>query len=75
MTWTLVDLLGFLYDFSQQASSFVLSTAVFSAPFRRDLLLEVLNPYHLISVVTALQTTAQLGAQWSVLLAVSLVGA
>ena len=66
---------GISSDFSQQPSSFVLSTAVCSAPFRRDLLLEVLNPYHLISVVTALQTTAQLGAQWSVLLAVSLVGA
>ena len=53
----------------------MLSTAVISAPFRLDLLLEVLTPYHIISAVTALQTTTQLGAQWSVLLAVSLVGA
>ena len=55
-----VDLLGLFNDFSQQVSSFVWSTAVCSATFRRDLLLQVLNPYHTISAVTALQAAAQL---------------
>ena len=55
-----VDLPGLFYDFSQQASSFVRSTAVCSATFRRDLLLQLLNPYHTISAVTALQAAAQL---------------
>ena len=49
-----VDLLGLFYDFSQQASSFVRSTAVRSATFRRDLLLQLLNPYHIISAVVVL---------------------
>ena len=49
-----VDLLGLFYDFSQQASSFVRSTAVRSATFRRDLLLQLLNPNHITSTVTAL---------------------
>ena len=39
-----VNLLGLFNDFSQQASSFVRSTAVRSATFRRDLLLQLLNP-------------------------------
>ena len=55
-----VDLLGLFYDFSQQASSFVRSTAVCSATFRRDLLLQLLNPNHTISAVTALHAAAQL---------------
>ena len=55
-----VDLRGLFYDFSQQASSFVRSTAVCSAAFRGDLLLQLLNPYHIISTVTALQAAAQL---------------
>ena len=55
-----VDLLELLYDFSKQASSLVQSTAVCSATFRRDLLLQLLNPYHTISTVTALQAAAQL---------------
>ena len=48
------------YDCSQQASSFVRSTTVCSATFRRDLLLQLLDPYHTISAVTALQAAAQL---------------
>ena len=48
--WTCWDI---FYDFSQ-ASSFAHSTAVFSATFCRDLLLQPLNPYHIISAVTAL---------------------
>ena len=55
-----VDLLGLFYDFSQQASSFVRSTAVCSATFRRDVLLQLLNPYHIIYAVSALQAAAQL---------------
>ena len=55
-----VDLLGTFYDFSQQVSSFVRSTAVCSATSRRDLLLQLLNPYHTISAVTTLQAAAQL---------------
>ena len=51
MTWTCWD---FFYDFSPQASSFVRSTAVLSATFRRDLLLQLLNPYHIISAVIVL---------------------
>ena len=54
------DLRSTFYDFSQQASSFVRSTAVCSATFRRDLLLQLLNPYHIISAVIALQAAAQL---------------
>ena len=49
-----VDLLGLFYDFSQQASSFVRSTAARSATFSRDLLLQLLNPYHIISAVIVL---------------------
>ena len=44
MTWTCWD---FFYDFSPQASIFVQSTAVCSATFRRDLLLQLFNPYHI----------------------------
>ena len=55
-----VDLLGTFYDFSQQVSSFVRSTAVCSATSRRDLLLQLLNPYHTISAVTTLQAAAEL---------------
>ena len=55
--WTCWD---FFYDFSQQVSSFVRSTAGCSATFRRDLLLQLLNPYHTISAATALQAAAQL---------------
>ena len=54
-----VDLLGLLYDVSLQVSSFVRSTAVCSATFRRDMLLQLLPPYHKISTVTALQAAAQ----------------
>ena len=54
-----VDLLGLFYDFSQQVSSFVRSTAVYSATFRPGLLLQLLNPYHTFSAVTALQAAAQ----------------
>ena len=36
------------------------STAVCSATFRRDLLRQLLNPYHTIPAVTALQAAAQL---------------
>ena len=54
-----VDLLRLFHDFSQRASSFVQST-VCSATFRRDLLLQLLNPYHTISAATALQAAAQL---------------
>ena len=55
-----VDLLGFFYDFSEQVSSFVRSTEVCSATFRRDLLLQLLNPNHTISAVTALHAAAQI---------------
>ena len=55
-----MDLLGLFYDFSQQASSFVRSTAVRSATFRRDPLLQLLNPHHIISSVIVLQAAAQL---------------
>ena len=54
-----VDLLGHFHDFSQ-ASSFMRSTAVCSATFRRDLLLQLLNPYNITSAATALQAAAQL---------------
>ena len=50
---------GTFYDFSQQVSSFVRSTAVGSATFRRGLPLQLLNPYHTISAVNALQAAAQ----------------
>ena len=54
------DLRSIFCDGSRQASSFVRSTAVCSATFRRDLLLQLLNPRHTISAVTALQAAAQL---------------
>ena len=54
------DLRSTSKDFSQHASSFVRSTTVCSATFRRDLLLQLPNPYHIISAVTALQAAAQL---------------
>ena len=50
---------GTFYDFSQQVSSFVRSTAVGSATFCRGLPLQLLNPYHTISAVNALQAAAQ----------------
>ena len=49
-----LHLLGHFNDFSQQASSSVRSTAVRSATFRRDLLLQLLHPYHMISAVIVL---------------------
>ena len=55
-----VNLLGFFNGFSQQVSSFVRSTAVCSATFRRDQLLQLFSPYHTISAVTALQAAAHL---------------
>ena len=55
-----MDLLGLFYDFSQQAPSFLQSTAVCSSTFRRDMLLQLLYPYHIISAVTALQAAAHL---------------
>ena len=62
MTWTCWHLRSIVCNFSQ-ASSFVRATAVFSATFRRDLLLLLLlNPCHKISAVTAVQATAQLNA-------------
>ena len=54
--WTCWDV---FYDFSQQASSFLRSAAVCSAIFSRDLLLRLLNLYHVISAVIALQAAAQ----------------
>ena len=36
------------------------STAVCSTTFRQDLLLQLLNPYHILSAVTALQAATQL---------------
>ena len=55
-----ISLLGLFDEFSLQVSSFVRSTAVCSATSRGDLLLQLLNPYHIISTVTALQAAAQL---------------
>ena len=55
-----VDLRSIFYDFSQQASSFVLSTAACFTTFRRDLPLLLLNPYLIICAVTTLQTATQL---------------
>ena len=55
-----MDLLGLFYDFSQQASSFARSTAVRSATFGRDLLLQLLNPYHITSAVNPFQAATQL---------------
>ena len=55
----MTDQPGRFYDFSQ-ASSFVRSTAVCSSTFHRHFL-QLLNPYHTISAVTALQTASQLG--------------
>ena len=55
-----VGVCSIFYDFSQQTSSFVRSTAVCSSTFRRDLLLFILNPSRIISAVTALQAAAQL---------------
>ena len=60
MTWTCWDLRLIFYDFSQQALRVVRLTAVCSATFRRHLLLQLYNPYHTISAVTALQAAAQL---------------
>ena len=53
-------MVGLFYEFAQHVSSVVRSTGVCSATFRRELLLQLLNPYHIISVVTALQAAAQL---------------
>ena len=62
-----VNLLGLDDDFSQQGSSFVRSTTVCSATFRRALLLQLLNPYHTISAVTALQASAGLEVACNIL--------
>ena len=73
-----MDLLGLAFNFLRLCrTSFELSVVDRISAFcdlGRDLLLLLLNPYHIISAVTAVQTTAQLGALWSVLLPVSLVG-
>ena len=53
-------------QFSQQVSSFVRSIAVCSTTCRRDLLLQLLNPYYTISAVTALQAAAQLEVACSI---------
>ena len=55
-----MDLRSIFHDFSPQPWSFVRSTAVCSATFRRDLLVLLLNPYHIIFAVTALQAATQL---------------
>ena len=55
-----VDLLGLFNCISQQVLSFVRSTVVCPATFRRDLLLQLRKPYHTISAVAALQAAAQL---------------
>ena len=47
------DVHSIFYDFSQHVSGFARSTAVCSATVRRDLLLELFNPYHIISSVIA----------------------
>ena len=54
------DLRSAFYDFSQQSSIFERWTAVCSASFHRDLLLQLLNPYNIISAVNALHAAAQL---------------
>ena len=56
-----VDLMGPAFDFHvfPHALSFVWSKAVCSATSRRDLFLQLLNLYHIISAVTALQAAAQ----------------
>ena len=61
--WTCWD----FYDLSQQDSSFVRSTALHSATFRRDLLIQLLNPYHIISAAIVLQAAAQLEVACSIL--------
>ena len=48
MTWAVFDFLPFR------------STAVCCTTFRRDLLLQLLNPYHIISAVTSLQAATKL---------------
>ena len=53
-----MDLRLIFHDFSQQGSSFVRSTAVRSTTFRWDLLLQLLDPYHIIAV-TALQAATE----------------
>ena len=58
MTWTCWNC--FQPFLTTRGSSFVQSTAVWSATFRRDVLFQLLNPYHVISAVTALQAAAQL---------------
>ena len=50
-----VDLMGLFNEFSQQDSSFVRSTAMRCDTIRRDVLVQPLNPYRIISAVTALQ--------------------
>ena len=55
-----MDLLSIFYDFSPQASSFERSTAVCSTTFGRELLLQLLNPYHITSAVNPLQAATQL---------------
>ena len=56
-----MDLLGRFHPFSQEALSFMQSTAVCSATSPRYLLLQHSNPCHIISDVTTRQAAAQLG--------------
>ena len=73
MTWTLWDLRSIFYDFSQQASSFVRSTALCSATLRRDLLLQLLNPYHIRKSPPSLLSKPTLSSRLLVLFFVSCV--
>ena len=49
----------FVFEFLHEASTFVRSTAVCSTTFRRELLLQLLDPYHIISTAIALQDATQ----------------
>ena len=63
MTWTCLDLRSIFHDFSQQASSFVQSTAVvFCHLSPRPAPSASQSLYNIISAVTALQAAAQLEA-------------
>ena len=63
IAWTCV-LFFTIFHNNLRVSAFVRSTAVWSTTFRRDLLLQLLNPYHTISAVTALRAATQLGVAW-----------
>ena len=58
MTWTYWD---FLKIFHNKLRALCGRPQCVSATFRRDMLLQLLNPCHIISTVTALQAGAQLG--------------